>query len=199
MHKQAKYTSEEGTIVIVDISGFTQLVYNTDLITGKDILLRLLSTIIQKNRLSLNISEIEGDAVLFYKFGAPPSYQSILEQFELMLKGFIDNLKSINNTLDKPMQLSLKMIVHYGPFTEYSIANFSKLYGVTVMESHLLLKNQVNSHSYVLMTNDFFNNTTFGRYKPNYPIKNEQCEILRGIKQLCYHFLDFSLESGMAS
>ena len=192
MYQQAKQTSEGGTIVIVDISGFTQLVYNTDLITGRDILLRLLSTIIQKNRLSLHISEIEGDAVLFYKLGTPPSHESILEQFELMLSGFIMNLDRINDTLDKPMQLSLKMIVHYGPITQYSIANFSKLYGTAVMESHLLLKNQVNSHSYVLMTNDFLNNTTFDHCNPDYRIENEQCEILRGVKRLCYRFFDFT-------
>ena len=35
------YNFKNGTIIIVDISGFTKLVYNTDLTTGKNITLCL--------------------------------------------------------------------------------------------------------------------------------------------------------------
>mgnify|MGYP003651742154 FL=1 len=185
-----KYSSKEGTIVIVDISGFTKLVYNTELNTGRDIILKLLSTIIEKNRLGLNISEIEGDAVLFYKFGSPPSHEDILEQFELMLNAFIKNLNKINITLDLSMELSLKMIVHHGSIAQYQIGTFRKLYGRTVTEAHFLLKNTVDSTSYVLMTNDFLKTT--GINNNNYNVNNLQCDILRGIKKLCYRFYDYS-------
>ena len=53
------YNSKNGTVIIVDISGFTKLVYNTDLATGKNITLSLLSSIIRNNRLGLSIAEIE--------------------------------------------------------------------------------------------------------------------------------------------
>ncbi len=189
----------EGTIIIVDISGFTQLVYNTDLITGRDILSKLLSSITEMNQLGLNISEIEGDAILYYKFGSPPCYTSVLKQFQLMRNNFTNNVKKINKKLVGTLNLSLKMIVHYGQITQYCIADFKKLYGKTVLESHLLLKNEVKSHSYVLMTNDFLNNASLNHSNTDYPIENEHCEVLRGVKRLCYRFFDFTSEIGLAS
>src|SRR5688500_10284288 len=83
------YNSKNGTVIIVDISGFTKLVYNTDLATGKNITLSLLSSIIRNNRLGLSIAEIEGDAIFFYKFGKSPSHKAVLQQYEVMLNDFI--------------------------------------------------------------------------------------------------------------
>src|SRR5687768_12534292 len=68
------YNFKNGTIIIVDIRGFTKLVYNRDLATGKNITLSLLSSIIRNNRIGLSIAEIEGDAIFFYKFGKSPSH-----------------------------------------------------------------------------------------------------------------------------
>ena len=56
---------EHGLVVIVDISGFTKFVFETELIAGKDIVSDLLLSIINANKLNLNIAEIEGDAVFF--------------------------------------------------------------------------------------------------------------------------------------
>ena len=192
-----RHTSREGTIIIVDIGGFTKLVYNTDLITGTNIVSRLLSSIIEKNQLDLKVSEIEGDAMFFYKLGTPPSYGSILEQFSIMLNDFRKNMNTINQLIKEPIPLTLKMIVHYGSIMQYRIGTFNKLYGKVVMESHLLLKNAVNCQSYVLMTNDFLSNTIFDNH--DYTINNQQCEVLRGIKKLCYQFFDFSSSLNIVS
>ena len=197
--KTRNANTKNGTIIIVDISGFTEFVYKTRLIEGKDILLRLLSCIIEKNKLGLCISEIEGDAVLFYHFGTPPSFKLLLDQFRVMNNYFMRHIKNINSTLDSPLDLSLKMIGHYGPLTQYQIAGFSKLFGRAVLESHLLLKNAVNSNSYVLLTNDFLNRASFNFNEPNFSYyENEQCEMLRGVKKLCYRFYDFSCQTGTA-
>ena len=55
-----------GMLFIPDISGFTSLVHSPDLQTGSAITQELLSAVIGQNELGMKISEIEGDAVLFY-------------------------------------------------------------------------------------------------------------------------------------
>ena len=65
--------SKEGCILIPDITGFTKFVSSTDVITGRNITYELLATIVEANNLELKISEVEGDAILFYKYGTPPS------------------------------------------------------------------------------------------------------------------------------
>ena len=92
-----RYDRKNCTVIIVDISGFAKMVYNTDHTTGKNITLRLLSSIIRNNQLGLSIAEIEGDAIFFYKFGRPPSHAEVLRQYEIMLADF-------KRTLDKTDQ-----------------------------------------------------------------------------------------------
>jgi len=186
------YSFKNGTLIIVDISGFTKLVYNTDIATGKNITLSLLSSIIRNNRLGLSIAEIEGDAIFFYKFGKSPSHKAVLRQYEAMLNDFIKTLDHLYQTGEEQIDLSLKMVVHYGAFTQYQISHFNKLYGEAVMEAHLLLKNEMNSHSYVLMTDDYIhslNNQNIEGYSSK---GSKTCEILGGIKTVCYTSYDFS-------
>ncbi|WP_409932590.1 DUF2652 domain-containing protein [Xanthocytophaga flavus] len=38
------------------------------------------------------------------------------------------------------MDLSLKLIAHYGTFLEYTIETFKKLYGEPIIKTHALLK-----------------------------------------------------------
>ena len=60
-----------GLIFIPDISGFTRFVNQTEIEHSRYIIEELLETIINSNQLGLKVSEIEGDAILFYKFGDP--------------------------------------------------------------------------------------------------------------------------------
>jgi len=57
----------QGLIFIPDISGFTNFVKNIDIDLGVSITSDLLNGIIDNNPLDLDISEIEGDAVLYYR------------------------------------------------------------------------------------------------------------------------------------
>ncbi|TFF36224.1 DUF2652 domain-containing protein [Mucilaginibacter psychrotolerans] len=47
------------------------------------------------------------------------------------------------------MDLGLKLITHYGPFSEYKVGGFTKLYGISVIKAHRLLKNSIGSDEYV--------------------------------------------------
>jgi len=56
---------KKGTILIVDISGYTAFVKNTQNSIGLLTVSKLLEKIISSNNLLFKVSEIEGDAVLF--------------------------------------------------------------------------------------------------------------------------------------
>ncbi|MGS2764466.1 DUF2652 domain-containing protein [Sinomicrobium sp. M5D2P9] len=143
---------KEGTIIIPDISGFTRFVNETDSFTGKYVTQALLSSIIDSNILNLRVSEIEGDAVLFYGYGTPYDLKSVIAQYEIMLRNFNRKLVQLEVFIGSKINLSLKLIAHYGPVSEYSIGKFRKLYGKAVVQAHQLLKNSINSKTYVLLT-----------------------------------------------
>lgn len=144
----------KGTLLIPDISGFTKFVRTTDMMTGKNITSRLLSSIIKSNYLGLQVSEIEGDAILFYKYDKKFSVREILGQYEVMLESFNEELTLLSEELGRVINLTLKLIAHYGKLANYKIGKFYKLYGETVIEAHRLLKSPINSSTYVLITDD---------------------------------------------
>lgn len=146
-----------GLILIADISGFTKFVRETTVHEGSTITRLLLSSIMDSNILNLKVSEIEGDAIFFYKYGELPSVCSILKQYELMLYNFNTKLNAIKKEFKRKLDLSLKVIVHVGAMTQYSIGKFKKLYGESVIEAHRLLKNPIRSKSYVLLTAELIN------------------------------------------
>jgi hypothetical protein len=69
-----------------------------------------------------------------------------------MLINFKLKLHEINLRLKTKIDLSLKLIVHYGQVIEYKVDHFKKLYGQAIVESHFLLKNTIESNNYVLVT-----------------------------------------------
>lgn len=147
----------EGIIFIPDISGFTKFVHDTDIKLGKEIAAELLSVILHTNILNLKVSEIEGDAILFYRYGLPPTLKDLINQYEFMLIAFKKKLRELKGQRHlSGLELSLKLVVHFGPIAEYKLYGFKKLYGEAIIEAHLLLKNDIPSHNYVLVTKDFF-------------------------------------------
>ncbi|URM36101.1 DUF2652 domain-containing protein [Flavobacterium anhuiense] len=149
--------AEQGLILIPDVSGFTDFVPSICIEAGSYILRELLMAIMDSNRLGMKVSEVEGDAVLFYKFGLPPQIDLIIEQYEIMLKNFREKLDAIESLIDRKLNLSLKLVAHYGLFAEYAVGGFSKLYGNAVVQSHCLLKNAIQSSTYLLFTSELLN------------------------------------------
>nr|WP_315034067.1 DUF2652 domain-containing protein [uncultured Chryseobacterium sp.] len=155
-----KTNIQEGIILIPDFSGFTEFVFNTKLYTGEYIVRELLSTLIDVNERYFEISEIEGDAILFYRYDEQPSYQNISGILRKMRNAFNRKIEELSKSLSTTIDLSLKFIVHYGTFSQYNIGNFRKLYGKTIVEAHQLLKNGLaEKPSYALYTNSFLENS----------------------------------------
>lgn len=147
-------TTRKGIVFIPDISGFTELVRSTDVITGKNITYELLSTIIEHNILNLDIAEIEGDAVFFYQWRPIPSVGDIMRQFETLKQAFDEKRDELQKKYKIHLDLHIKAIAHYGDMSSFFLGGFRKLYGEVVVEAHRLLKNSIQEHSYLLMTNE---------------------------------------------
>ncbi|MDX3917429.1 MULTISPECIES: DUF2652 domain-containing protein [Olivibacter] len=132
-----------GMVMIPDISGFTDFVINTNMFVGRYITEKLLKSILDSNRLALKVSEIEGDAILFYKYNNIPTFDDAITQVEIMYNNFKKEVARLALQFAIKIPLSLKIILHYGSFSKYSIGKFEKLYGVPVIEAHNMLKNSV--------------------------------------------------------
>lgn len=145
----------KGLIFIPDISGFTNFVRNIDIDLGVSITSDLLNKIIDNNSLGMDLSEIEGDAILFYKIGKPIPLNHILRSFKNMYDAFDATYQHWKLQYKIETNLSLKLIVHYGNIVVYDIKGFKKLYGETVIESHNLLKNGNGESNYILITEDY--------------------------------------------
>lgn len=178
----------KGTIFIVDISGFTKLVQATNNEDGMEIVHNLLNAVIRNNMLSMDINEIEGDAILFYKTGTALSLENILAQFDVMLKAFNREKARWVNRFPVVQSLSIKAVVHYGEFSRYNIGGFDKLFGKALIDAHRLLKNSVGLQTYVLVTSQLLD--LLGQPDAEADAKNFLCEWY-DVGHLCYRFFGF--------
>jgi hypothetical protein len=190
----------EGLLFIPDISGFTQLVHSTNAATGKIITAELLTAIISQNQLKLAISEVEGDAVLFYRYGTAPSLQQLMLQFKKMETAFHKKRKQLENRFSLTLDVSLKVIAHYGQMIEYRVGPFTKLYGEVVVEAHRLLKNAVQSDSYLLLSDSLYSKIAIADDEILHKdfSSARQCETYRSLSQLCFTCFDFTAEQKAA-
>lgn len=183
--------AQKGLVFIPDISGFTELVRSTDLVTGKAITYELLSALIQHNMLRMEIAEIEGDAIFFFKWKAIPTADELYEQFELMKSAFDARILELQTKYNIELNLHLKAIAHYGEMTEFSLEGFKKLYGEVVVEAHCLLKNNVPGRSYLLITDDLMAVSTKAMPDTTSPAKRSSklCEVYGGLRKLCFTYI----------
>src|SRR5687768_3159412 len=114
----------KGLIFIPDISGFTRFVNEMEIEHSRHIISELLDVIIDANEIGLEISEIEGDAILFYKYGDAPELPAIYQQVEKMFFAFHKHLNRYDHrrfchckACTGAAELTLKVISHYGEFT----------------------------------------------------------------------------------
>lgn len=148
------------TIFFPDINGFTEFVNQTEIEHGQNIIASLLEKIIESIYLDFVVSEIEGDAVLFYRAGNKLNSTEILKLCFDIYNKFHQKLKELDNLTNcecgacsSIIKLKLKFIIHCGKVSSIKIYNFEKLYGLDVIIAHRLLKNNIPSKEYILITN----------------------------------------------
>ena len=154
-----------GFLYIPDISGFTKFVTQTEIEHSNGIISDLIEVIIKSNYLKLNISEIEGDSVLFYLLGEPPALEAIVNQSKRMFIDFHAAIHTMTQEFDCSCRacttisnLTLKFITHYGECKEVPIQKFTKLIGSDVILAHRLLKNSVPDKEYLLLSQKYLDN-----------------------------------------
>lgn len=152
----------QALIFIPDISGFTKFVTKCEINHTNHIISNLINIILDSNPLELKLSEIEGDAVLFYSKGTPPKKEEIIRQSKRMFINFHTNLKSMERnffckcgTCTTASNLTLKFIAHYGVCKDVPIHNSTKLIGSDVILAHRLLKNNVPEREYILFSEKY--------------------------------------------
>lgn len=180
----------KGIVFIVDVSGYSKFINEIDTLNGVRIISRLFNAIIENNHLSFKISEIEGDAILFYHFGRPIAVEGILAQFRAMLDTFNQQIGRLKKQFPVVEQLSLKAIVHYGTMEEYAINRFYKLFGKTLVDAHRLLKNSILTDTYALITKEYVQALEDSGIQYNLSKGYQQCE-LYDIGNLCYTYFPF--------
>ncbi|MCF2496721.1 DUF2652 domain-containing protein [Dyadobacter chenhuakuii] len=154
----------KGLIFIPDISGFEKFVHETEIEHGSYIIQNLLEELINANDMKLEISEIEGDAILFFKFGERPTLEVLYQQVAKMFCNFHAYLMAYENqrfcqcrACVAASKLTLKVVAHFGEFTKYRVKNFNKLIGKGIILAHQLLKNDIAHHEYWLVTQELLN------------------------------------------
>jgi len=154
-----------GLLFIPDISGFTRFVNEVEIDHSRIIIQQLLEELIKANDIGLEISEIEGDAILFYQYGEHVDLGSLYKQVEKMFRAFHQYLIVYDNrricqcqACRSAFNLTLKVVTHYGEFTSLNVQQFKKLIGKDVIVAHQLLKNDIPTHEYWLVTEGLLHN-----------------------------------------
>lgn len=146
-------------LFIPDISGFTNFIQSTEAEHSQHVIAELLEILIASNTLNLQLAEIEGDALFFYKKDSIPSQEQLLAQVETMFTAFYNHLKMLEKNRICPCsacamapQLELKIIAHCGVLQSLNVQGKKKPFGQAVIEVHRLLKNNIDSHNYLLVS-----------------------------------------------
>jgi hypothetical protein len=188
------FTPRPMLIFIPDISGFSKFVNETDVVHSQHIIEELLEILIDANEMNLQLSEIEGDAILFYKSESADSMKDLMDQVQSMYTNFHSHLKKYEH--DRICQcgacttanmLKLKFVIAFGDVGFSKIKNHSKLFGKEVIVAHRLLKNSVTPDEYVLITDEALNKYSV----QDQPIGNIEFKRSRetyDIGEIDYHF-----------
>ncbi len=151
-------------LFLPDISGFTEFVQTTEVEHSQHVISELLEVLIDANTEQLQLAEIEGDALFFYKENEIPSLEKLLAQVEHMFTAFYSHLKLLEknricpcNACSSAPKLQLKIIAHSGKLQFINVQNNRKPFGTQVIEAHRLMKNSVKSDNYVLLSSSLTN------------------------------------------
>lgn len=151
--------AKESFLFIPDISGFTEFVNNTEIEHGQHIISELLQNIIDSNSLDMTVSEVEGDAILFYKHEKVPAFNEINEQAEQIFLNFHNHLKRYElericqcGACSTAANLSIKMVAHVGEIGFTTVNNIKKPYGADLVLIHRLLKTGIEENEYLMIS-----------------------------------------------
>ncbi|PJJ54406.1 DUF2652 domain-containing protein [Hymenobacter chitinivorans] len=149
-------------LFIPDISGFTRFIQESGSVLAPQLIADLLEILVEANTLNMEVSEIQGDAILFYRLGPPPTVQEVVTQCRRIFLDFQNYVRLVERDLDSELSaalrshdLTIKIIVHFGRVSVAQIRQFTKLMGRDVIVVHRLLKNNVTGNEYILLSDGY--------------------------------------------
>jgi hypothetical protein len=156
-----KTHTEDGMLVLADISGFTAFVTATELEHGPPMIAELLGEVMQRLSPPLEIQEVEGDAVFAVgpdrAVGAPAAVLEALGDAVAAFRRRQRELAADDSCACRACRsvgdLDLKIVAHHGRFLRQMVGNRSQAAGANVILAHRLLKNGLEGkRAYVLFT-----------------------------------------------
>ncbi|SFD58581.1 Protein of unknown function [Chitinophaga sp. CF118] len=151
------------TILIPDISGFTEFMTTTELNHSTLAINMLIDAMVKAVGDEYEVAEIEGDAVLLIRKGSAPTLKEILNTclnifnaFHYQRKWMQQHMVCACGACQAIINLTLKFVVHHGPVAEITVGRFVKQSGPEMIIAHRLLKNSINSNEYLLITEKLF-------------------------------------------
>ena len=157
--------------LVADISGYTKFMKNHEISLNhaKQIIVRLLKSLISAAKPPLAVAELEGDAVFFYALSSEKNLTKTAEHVKVQIIGLFNSFKKELFTLREMHvcgcpacvtagDLRLKQVIHTGEVEIEKINKSKKLFGVDVIVVHRMLKNSVPSNEYIMMTDTAYKN-----------------------------------------
>ncbi len=151
--------TDQGFLVLADISGFTAFVTSTELEHGAEVTGLLLEAVMRELAPPLEIQEVEGDAVFAIGADGTTPADDVSPVLARAFAAFKEQQAEIGRdescscgACRRVPNLNLKLIVHHGRFVRQTVGGRSRVAGVDVILVHQLLKNQVGADAYLLFT-----------------------------------------------
>lgn len=183
--------TQDGVLVLADISGFTAFVTATELEHGPQIIAALLEAVMRRLSPPLDIQEVEGDAV--FAVGSdgvvvPPA--RLLDVLEGAFVAFKDRQREMEaddscacGVCRNVASLDLKIVVHHGRFLRQLVGGRGQVAGVDVILAHRLLKNGLQpKRAYLLLTEAALRWLGIDRARANLTAHVERYEHLGEVK-----------------
>jgi hypothetical protein len=147
---------DRGLIVLGDVSGYTEFIATTELEHSREILAELLGTLCERAPGNLRIAQLEGDAVFWLSdelgAGLVECLKEKFVEFHRRLRFMTMATTCLCRACASVGSLTLKFIVHRGEFVQQRVGGSDHFVGSDIVLAHRLLKNNVPSHEYILLT-----------------------------------------------
>jgi uncharacterized protein YndB with AHSA1/START domain len=156
VEERAFSKAQEGLLVLADISGYTAFVTQTEMDHSWEILHELLEVIVRSAQGKLDVSQVEGDAILFI---SGLDDEEVVKVVENTFIGFHRRRRDMVAVTTCPCNacknigiLKLKFVIHRGQFSRQRLGGVEQLHGSDVIVPHRLAKNRVPIKEYLLAT-----------------------------------------------
>jgi len=156
MEERAFSRAQDGLLVLADISGYTAFVTQTEMDHSWEILHELLEVMVRTAEGKMDVSQVEGDAILFISGLADEEVVKVVEDTFI---GFHRRRRDMVAVTTCPCRacknigiLKLKFVMHRGTFSRQRLGGIEQLHGTDVIVPHRLIKNSIPIKEYLLAT-----------------------------------------------